>query len=224
MSSQISDNISKNGGIISLMNSYLSISDSEIHNNLDENITPGILLTSSVLKVQKTQFRDQRGLEGAGIYATSQSIVSLAGCSFENLYAYSNGGAIFSYYSTINIISSKFEKLFAQSAGSIFAYSKCKIDIRDSTFRDSYAILGGGLIKSFGSQLITQNSTFDKFNSTGIEAETMSKFEILESRFEFGSGITGGAINCKRCSEFNISYSEFLQNTAQYGGAIYYNN
>jgi hypothetical protein len=219
--SKISDNISKNGGIISLMNSYLRISDSEIHDNLDENITPGILITSSVLNVENTQFRNQRGLEGAGIYSTSQSILSLTSCSFKNLYANSNGGAISSYYSTINIINSNFENLFAQSAGSIFAYSKCKIDIRDSVFSDSYALLGGGIIKSFGSQLITHNSTFHKFNSTGIEADTMSNFEIYDSRYTYGVGVTGGAINCIRCSGINISNSEFLQNVAQYGGAIH---
>ncbi len=218
--SRIMRNISKKGGIISLINSHLNIKNTEIYSNTDDTITPGIIISFSILSIDSSVFRNQTGEVGSAIYATTENEVYIKDSIFEDLRSLGSGGIIFGYYSYINITSSRFKNLYGVTAGSILAYSDCILEIYDCVFENSRAS-SGGVIKIFDSQLIIRDSEFYQYNATGIQAENLSVFEISDSIFQDGSGEKGGALSCISCEKLHIYNSDFYDNSGIYGGAIY---
>jgi hypothetical protein len=221
VNSRIYSNISQKGGVISLLNSILSISHSYLYSNIDASITPGIYLAFSNLTVSFTEFQYQTAEVGAGIYATSECQVSVYSCAFKYLESATTGGAIFSYYSTLDVVGSEFENIISDAGGSILAYSERKVEIRDSIFTNSTARKEGGAIKYQEGDIILSNCTFSGFNATAILADNVHSLNIDRSQFSNGTGNLGGALQCKSCRNLFISNSSFKENYASYGGALY---
>ncbi len=134
--------------------------------------------------------------------------------------------------------------------GAIFAYQNGKLRVDHSVFRNNFAKLGGA-IRSWGANILVQNSKFinnRSINDGGAIDILFSNVSLLNCDFENNtSGSSGGAVdiyvsdplihNCsfinnyagsdggglysRNFSEPEIMHCRFIQNEGRYGGGAY---
>jgi len=139
------------------------------------------------------------------------------------------GGAIDITGNGSQIINSVFYDNYAPYGGAVFAGNQSgNTNISNVTFKDNYAILNGGAIQITGSG-VTLNDTRFYSNTAGesggavyVSGEGTTNV-VHYSLFDNNkAGDHGGAINWLAYSG-EIFYSNFTNNEAVYGGAIYLN-
>ncbi|CAG9311412.1 unnamed protein product [Blepharisma stoltei] len=217
------ENYSSNQAAVALLDSSISIGFSAFSRNLANSITPGILLTLSNATIHSSTFFNQTGQQGSFIYATTQSLADIYNSTFENGTSTSSAGAIFSISSTVLINKSKFENNAASGGGGgvILSYSSSVLHVNDSSFVNSYCTDRGGIITAYEGDLTLQNTSCENYKDGAIAADKMHSVYLKNSKFYKGVGTLGGALFCTSCNIIEISDSEFSENHAYTGGALY---
>ena len=170
--------------------------------------------------------------------ATRPSLV-LYGCRFQKAYNAFNGGFIAAANSDISISKTGFSFYSATYKGGAIYCRNSNLDIEASGFspqvstdaedyissqQSDYSAYYGGSIYCENSDLFIDGTTFDNsvsFSFGGCIAALGSNITVMMCNFNNSRSITdgGGAIYSSK-SESYIYYSKFINNTAQFGGAI----
>ncbi|CAG9312607.1 unnamed protein product [Blepharisma stoltei] len=216
-------NRASGAGVVTFINSKISIVDSTFKENSNDGLTSGIKLTSTNAKISNSKFLNQSSISGNFIYAIADSNVEIQNTSFSNGNSEDSGGAIFSSASLMSINSSVFTNLSSQKGGAIYSVFESTLIINNSEFSDLKASVIGGIINANQASLIIENSNFDEFSLTGIYGKEMKKLNIANSGFSNGFGSNGGAVYCESCNKITINQSKFNNNSAAlYGGALFF--
>lgn len=203
-------------------------------NNFGFTINRGISLNASCMTFRNFNNSDANGY--GGVFEVIGTL-NLANVSFYNNSALKNGGAIDladKGTGNLHMIDSYFENNHAYEGGCISSYGYQNVEVINSTFAGSYATRNGGAIaiKSEGFYTYVFNITGCRFINNyctnmgdsygGAVYIRDSLASITDSSFINNSAQWGGAIGSSNNKNLNIQSSLFLNNTnASRGGAIY---
>lgn len=223
-----------NGGAIYIENNgyekdYGIIVNNSTFDNNTAGKSGGAIYTRGA-KITNSNFSNNNASEGGALFSVSDGTVVINNTKFTNNTASKYGGAIDVFSGSAIIDNSRFENNSAAVYGGAI-YAASTVNVTDSIFRKNSANQGGAIYSSLNTNGIIANSTFDQNTATGkggalyfdaisgIQIEN-SGMEIVNSEFTNNSANQGGAIYSY--SILNITDSNFTQNTANAdGGAIY---
>jgi hypothetical protein len=162
----------------------------------------GFLTEYSVMNITNSNFKNNHGRDGAGIYADGNSILNLTNVKFIGNIASQMGGGIYGYLN-------------------FYGYSIWN----NVSFIKNSAVDGGAA--NISNALKIQHSFFENNNASGngggIFFNGGSK-EIIYTDFSGNSSSNGGAIY-QSYPSIILKYSSFSNNSSSSkGGSIYYNN
>ncbi|CAD7699503.1 unnamed protein product [Ostreobium quekettii] len=221
---------STSGGVISMYNGKLSITNSSFAGNragINDNTA---------------------GSKGGAVFAQGSSTVGAQNCSFINNSASGSGGAVCGELGTSIKAKSgcRFLGNVATSGGAMYIQENSRSSLQstfekgyqalidESIFEDNTATSSGGAITIRGARIKVENTNFTRNkistdNKTAttfggaIYAEENSAAELQNCNFERnGDSTFGGAFSGQSGTSFNASHGcQFLANSAVLGGAVY---
>ena len=203
------------GAAICNYGEYLSISNSNITNNLkdvvdESNYLAGAVATYSNTYIENSYFADNGGSLGGAILS----------------YGYLNYGD-----NLLKIINTIFKGNVADFGGAIYAES-FDLEIDNCTFEDNKAngiddyLLGGGaiVVRPGDYDVDIKDSLFSRNSATGkggaIVLNVIDEGTIDNCTFKSNSADEGGAVYIKSSDLITISNSRFNANNASNGSAI----
>ena len=204
----------------------LNISQSRIF-----NIRAGTLRISDVTHVVviESTFVNMGANSDGAIFSEGASSMTVLNSNFSHNHAYGEGGAIYISGGSLTITNSTFDSNSADGGrgGAIFSSSKGSVMIIQCTFiNNSAQIDGGAIFISDGGFLTVKNSTFISNKALGIGGgiSAVSKFiATSQSVFKNNTAEKGGAVFFNGIFSSFASY--FYHNTATLqGGAVYTNS
>lgn len=194
----------------------------------------GSILNHGEIKATNTIFRNSQGVEyldgnsyGGAIYTDGynpNAKVTIANCTFENNHAL-YGGAIFMRAGSLEITDSKFINNYAHNFGAALCCENAgNIIISKSKFIKNYCIDDAGTIyikssKYFNAHNLTIANSSATFGAAITLLNTKSAIDYLNA-YDNIAKYDGGAIYAMY-QEFTLSNSNFINNTARNGGALF---
>ena len=161
--------------------------------------------------------------EGGAI--STYNFAKIENCTFDSNGAGDRGGAIYCAYGDVNITNSVFTNNRAYTyGGAISILSDAETVISNSTFTGNVAETErGGAIRNNGGKLTIIQSNFNENEAHNLGGAVSSfagaETTVIESNFNNNTaGERGGALYSE--GHLNVSDSSFVNNTADYGGAI----
>ena len=160
-----------------------------------------------------------------GVISSTSGIVNINNSTFINNHAY-YGGVIYSKSDTIIINNSRFIDNDAYGGGAIFSYSDT-VEIYNSNFADNSANVGGSICSILSDMLI---NNVEAFNNTakycgGFLYKMYYPLNITYCEFKNNSADYGGALFCDYITSntvFNMHYCNFTSNAAKsLGSAVF---
>jgi predicted outer membrane repeat protein len=228
------------GGAIYISDSSFSIVDCHFAGNraFDEYLGGVVYSLNSVFTISTSHFADNNALKGGIIYSI-ESVFSITGSTFVNNSA-SYGGVLCVYNSSFVISTSKFTNNRASVHGGVVYVpvldkytpgSASFFNISNSSFVSNRATRQGGVLctrNNSSYSFSSSNFTDNKALSGGVisahsffRTVHVSFFNISHSNFINNTGsYSGGAISINRLSSLSIAVSMFTNNQGMYGGAI----
>lgn len=157
---------------------------------------------------------------GAIFWYGDEGIIN--GCNFFNNSAYENGGALYVYGRSFTLSGSRFELNSADEGGAVY-WENDKGFIDESIFINNTADSGGALFLYNGPFDVIE-STFENNNATdsgGAIYWASMEGNVTQCYFEANSASNaGGALYSDNYYDVTINQSHFLNNTADFGGAV----
>ena len=232
-----------NGGTIYTRRKCKTIvSNCSFTNNTAVNDGITIAADSSMLQIEETNFSyNLAGHDGGVVYAYDNSNVNISNCHLKGNRAENSGGVIYGLknsttilnnsicewnsaqnsgggvhaqkYSRVIIEASNFTKNTADYGGAVHVYVKSVANIRNCNFRENRANVAGGSLAVYenGSiSVLTSNFTLNLANVGGVAIAYQG---VHEDR--------GHYQNHNQRNEINFNGSNFMENTANHGGALY---
>lgn len=167
--------------------------------------SPGgaLYFENSNAQIINCTFRFNQAKDMGGAFYSYSSNINVSDCTFANNTCgglYSEGGAIYASSSKVTIANSKFYDNSADAGGAINVLNTI-LNLKTNDFVNNVAKWYGGGI--FSDSSLTVNSSTFRNNKAGMKGGAIhSCYGIFE--------------NCR----LNISYSSFINNSAEYGGAV----
>ncbi|CAG9331089.1 unnamed protein product [Blepharisma stoltei] len=216
--SEIEENYSLAGGIISLLSARITIDSTTIFNNAPNKGGAELYLSNSVATIANTTFSDHFGSQGhfISINTYSQALIQdsfiLNGKSASSGIAISitGGTAIISNTAFLNLSSSD-GGIISLDAGSLLRLDNCSVSAGPCS-----------AIDATNCDLFVQDTAFQDYSETAIRGRELNSLQISDSVFSGGRGQNGGAIYCLRCKEVAIQSCLFENHTSEKGGAVYF--
>ncbi|WP_303235655.1 beta strand repeat-containing protein [Methanosphaera cuniculi] len=233
------NNATSNGGAINVYNVNvlsanpytLNIKNSKFTDNIAK--TNGGAIATQHIAVNNTTFTNNKaGAKGGAIHSanTAKTMpININNSKFTQNTAGSNGGAV-SLNSLTIITNTNFTDNKAMTGGAIYATIN-NLTITNSNFNNNKAnsTTSGGAVYSSGNLNITNNNFTDNtatLKGGAIFITPNKNLTISDSKFNNNKAINetnytyGGAIYTS--AHTNITNTEFTNNNASYGGAIYF--
>ena len=198
----------------------------------------GWIKAQQIKIVNYTFINNTAGESGGAIFVDHESIsCEVINCTFEGNYIYDqtagHGGAIEWYANKGTVTNSTFIRNHAFDGGAIYANDQSEeIVINNSYFEHNYAYSSGGAISLEASKVTIEGSTFRYNNATksggavyvsGAAASNNVSYSVFENNWVANKiNGTGGAIDWLASAGL-LTHSNFTNNTAAYGGAVYLN-
>lgn len=178
------------------------------------------------LTATNTIFKDcinENGYGGA-IYSPNKATITLTNCTFYDNSAH-HGGAIYLNLGSIKIYNSTFKNNSAYYGGAVYA-SESSLESHNNIFKDNTAQILGGGITSIESKKLEFNDDNFLNNNAGFEGGAIYSFygtsKITYSKFINNSANAGGALFIDNNTKVTITNNEFENNYAKdIAGAIY---
>ncbi len=216
--STFTDNTARNGGAIFNYNwGTLNVNNSTFTGN-NATYGGGAIRNFGTLTVNDSTFTDNTARNGGAIY--NEDDLTVTGSTFTRNTADWYGGAIYNY-DTLAVTDSTFDSNTASYGGGAIRNFGI-LTVTGSTFTGNTST-GGGAIENRGILTVT-GSTFDS-NTASYDGGALSNWVTLTVT---GSTFTrntadwyGGAIYNEYSGDLTINASEFTDNTAETGGAIF---
>ena len=211
---------SESGAAIRAENSEVTISNCTF---TDSNAARGgAVFVSGPTIILNSQFVSNQADSAGGALFISQGPAVIHNCSFENNFAKDSGGAIFLVASVskdtsqYSISNSSFTTNAAGRGGAVCSYGFDVSNVANSRFSQNLATtMGGALMVTSGSQLIAQSQFEGNLvNNPSLGLPPASAYG--NSKLSYcGGAVLSEALN------LNISESEFINNVAVHGGAVW---
>ena len=162
---------------------------------------------------------------GGAIYLNSTSSLRIIGCKFINFSAESGGAIYCDEFSGLHVVNSSFINCSAKFGGAIYFRPNTVSVINNTNFTNNVAEVIGGSLFSTGCWMTIERSSFKNssaiYESGGAFTFLNTVFDgryltISDCGSEFGGAFT------LLSSKSNITHSKFRKNSALYdGGALY---
>ncbi|CAG9330649.1 unnamed protein product [Blepharisma stoltei] len=220
-------NYIEEGGVINIVESTVTVENSEIKENASAYSSPGIILNTAVLNVSNTVFAGQSSSgQGAFIIGSFSSSIYIEKSSFSGGYSESGGSIALSGGLLVMKDSSLSYSIGSLYSSGIYGTDYCNITIKNSDFSDlretestensSYMIHVQGVLQVY-------DSKFSNFKSGAIFATETSYLNIQDDEFYNGASLeNGGAVLLQNVKYGQILRSSFINNTSRNkGGAVY---
>ena len=241
--SNFSNNFEYSGGVIFLdnspLNSFIEITEcvfSENNSTSDGGVF--YMRSSGNISVIRSIFSNNFAYSGSAISLFTQkpnSLLKLVDCIFNENNTTSTGAIYLEIPENVSIFRSNFSKNLAGFGGAVFLANSQKgsfLEIVDCGFLENDSPNGGAIgMKHYGNTSII-NTYFSK-NYGGSYggaiflsiSQSNSTFEIIDCVFlENIANTNGGAIYIENFGNTLILKSEFTNNFAAYGGALFFWN
>ena len=183
--------------------------------NLKAKYATAAYATNSYIRTYNCRFTNLSASATGGAIAVKNSnklMITVQNCEFENVHAAKNGGAIFidanadsdAYLRGTSVINlTKFTNCSAEFGGAVLQLGGF-INVLSSLFTNNHAVFDGGAIYSSNATFYAYDATF--YNNFGEYPDSLSK---------------GGALYLDYSNDIEIRSSNFTDNRAYEGGAIY---
>ncbi len=236
---RFSNNVAWRGGAIASYNAKVTVTDAIFANNgHDYNYNGGAIYSVSNLTLNNCTFTGHKGRFGATIYVTGKTDVN--GCTFEDNHAFGNAGAIATAGNGNMTISAENPTIFknntAELYGGALELENNSNDIKGAEFIANSAKFGGA-VAVYGTNDSQTKVTITDSTFGGIE-EGESNHASQDGGVIYHednclvnlarvsivcnyAGNNGGAIAVHGWNACNIYQTEFVDNYAKSGGAIY---
>ncbi len=196
-----------------------------INHTIKDHLHEGMAIRySGVLNIDGCEFENNKGWDGAVCTGSDTSSATIKNSIFKNNHASRWGGAL--QIRNALIENCTFINNTAQNGGAI--YSRFTIYIKDSKFEDNAATDGGAVNiekRTTGSVIEGCNFTNNTASRGGaIFSDHAASNQIFSSKFNENKATSlGGAIylDNEHPGTMEITTSEFVNNDAPAGGAIY---
>ena len=214
------------GGVFHVVdNSYINLVSSEFVSNVGF-LYGGVMMAAYQVSITMTNCTFvNNSADNGGVLSPFNTDLTIEHCTFLNNSAQSFGAAFYSLgFATANITGSWFTSNTAGLRGGVISLmSTSQMSIRHCTFDSNLALDDGGVI--YGGQnsgIVIHDSIFTN-NRAGLPPllihDTPSNASLHSEIGKFNNG-TGGAILVRIYSTVVIYGSQFMNNTADYGGAL----
>ena len=215
------------GGILA---SYIQC-QIEIHNSRFENNFAyhdggvAYLFNGSVTTIDGCHFTRNRASYGGVLVAKRMSDIDIDNCIFTKNSAVTDGATI--YGSSLCIVSvhgSNFTNNRAGNNGDLHIAENSSLTITICDFTDNSAGHNGGVMFGYNHSILTIDSCTITNSSAGgsggaVYGRAYTEITINNSMIEGSSAQNaGGGISAQRYSHIEITSSQFMYNTADYGG------
>ena len=210
-------NIADSGGVMSVGNSDVSISESNFSNNIATE--GGIAEFSANVVITKCRIINNTAHLNGGVVKIVDESLQMLNCLLSHNTANNYGGVLVSTASTIVITNCIFKMNSGRSAG-VFYFKGGSTLLRNSSFVNNFAELDVGVF--FVAEHSVMNITHSRFFGNqvkrmgGVLLSTLSaKVIIRNTAINQSSGKVAGAILIDRNSVLELYESEFINNNAQ---------
>ena len=181
--------------------------------------------TSTGLKIDNCIFRNNFAAYGGAIYLEGGN-ATITNTKFENNHATNGGGTISAMKDTkLTVTNCEFSNDYSSydAGGAIYAFS-AQSTIRNTVFSDCRATFGSA-ISSLNSTTTVIGSTFTKNRASWQGGAVYAMYGVLtisESDFNENSAKNGGAVFADNLTSFEVNGGTFTQNIAEdTAGAIF---
>ena len=183
--------------------------------NLKAKYATVAFATNSYLRTYNSMFANLSASATGGAIAVKNSnklMLTVQNCEFENVHAAKNGGAIYidanadsdAYLRGTSVINlTKFTNCSSEFGGAVLQLGGF-MNVLNSIFTNNHAVFNGGAIYASNATFYTIGTTF--YNNYGQYPNDLSK---------------GGALYLDYSKDIEIKSSNFTDNKAYEGGAIY---
>jgi len=195
------DNLSAGGAILITNGSAPRIRNCVIRSNSAEWYGGGIAISGSQTAARDCTLEGNHSIpDGGAIWAEEQSSIQIDSCWFSLNRADRHGGAVAVVGSTVSIEDCTFESdSSGYDGGAVFAEEFSTVVLRACSFVSNKATRFGGGLAGYESIVSIDSCSFE-------DNHTISG---------------GGAVYVDLYSEIEVRWTEFLQNSGQYGGAVW---
>ena len=178
------------------------------------------LIDHSAVTVKNSTFIDNHGENlGASVVVREESTLEVNNSTFINNKAYSGAGAAAIENSSLFILESVFDGNIGTIGGAIFVDENATIICTSSNFSNNVARMNGGALAGKRSNVTLSNLIVTKNHKMGALSFVFTKFiDIYACNFTKN---TDGAIFVRGVIELAVINSDFIQNEAKSGAAIY---
>ena len=197
-------------------NTFSNSSEGGVISNLGGNVT-----------INNSAFSNNSSVLGGGvIYLNNNATVTATDSVFSNNHATrGDGGVIYNEYETVSTFSNaQFTSNSASDMGGV-AFNDGEININNSVFTSNTATSGGALYNSNIINIDGATFTSNTSDDIGGAIYTTGTLNLTNATFENNTSDTGGGIGNYGISGDTlyavVRNSEFNNNRATYGGAIY---
>ena len=212
---------SKSGTICLIEHSAIIVNNSTFINNLGQNSGGGVgVAYSSALMIDNSTFIDNLGFAGGAISAHGNSRLNISKSVFDGNSA-TAGGAIFAEANcTVICVSSNFSNNLASSNGAAIAVQTSNATVSHLIITENHATTG--VLSFVGSYFIDIYScVFAKNTGGAVFVYGVIELVVTNSDFFQNKANFGAAIYMEECKKFSMVRGRLFQNVASvYGGAI----
>jgi predicted outer membrane repeat protein len=212
-----------NGGAIHIRDSELSITNCEFTNNHADYGGTIFVDDFSTVTIDTCTFTDNNATVAGGAVYTLSSYMNLTGSTFNNNSA-DYGAALFCDDSQVDVENSIFSGNNVVNDGGAIYLQSSDLTLFNSQFLNNYADNGGSVCTDSSSTIDIDTCTFTNNhanNSGGALYLLSSSSDIIGSDFEGNNALFGGAIFFDNVAGVNLDTCNFRRNTATTGGALY---
>ena len=217
------DDHSDEEGVISTLNSTLTITGCTIENNGDYN--RGVLVVeSSVLTLTRCTIQNNGGYIG-GLLLVESSVLTLTRCTIQN----NDGRAEFATDSILTLTENVFQNNTAENGGALYIHNNNILILMRNTFQNNSATFNGGslYVQANNTLMFTEN-VFENNVAKSVRGALLvaenNTLIFVENMFQDNSvGMSGGGVLYVLDNNIlNLTGNSFHNNSANSTGGVLY--
>ncbi len=221
------NNVSKQGGALSLIDSVATVTGSRFDENAATESGGAVMSgNASTLEITDCTFTGNTAVLRGGAIVSPGSDLTVEATTFDQNAVSdaegNSGGAIYFNGSVLTLIGTTFSGNTAVSeAAALSTYGATAVTITDSVFEqnsDGGTAEGGGVFVHETGALTMTGTRFSQNTGTSLSAREGSTVEIVDSEFSDNAAVNAPAIRIEGGSLFTVTATRFLDNHADLPG------
>lgn len=225
--SQFTNNKADYGGAIADDGNGIIDIDTVTFSNNKANIAGGAIYTKSPdFTDSNSKYINNNAQYGGAIFGDTGSSLTIDSATFDSNNVLNDGGAIYLQSSDLSLTNSQLQNNKADNGGAIFIDTSSTLNSNTNIYSSNNAVNSGGAIYTLSTNTAISGSRFNSNNAKiggAIITDSNNGLNIDSSTFEKNTATTGGALYLLD-SNVLLSSSNFINNSADYGSAIFNDN